>query len=580
MFRAGLIVVFLLAAVLRFYGLNWDGGLGAHPDERYVVGVAEGLCWPDRLNPFDVAPDFAYGHLPLYLLALVAGLAPGLDPLLVGRVLAALFDLATVGLTFALGQRLYGASVGLLAATLVALTVTHVQQAHFYTVDGLLAFFVLGALLFAALLARRGRPYQAWLAGAWAGLALGAKFSAALLVLPLGAACVVAPGGAGLRRNRGLASGVGALMAFALTNPFAVLDFPIFWRNVTRQAAIARGVLDLPYTRQFHATWPYLYPIEQQLRWGMGLPLGLLTFGGLAYGVWRAVREPPGPAEWVALAWTVPGLAFFGGLYARFPRYLLPLTPLLAIYGARLALDPGPLRWWVDRLRTKDVSVRRSPPARQGDAPPPRGWTFCLVCLCLAASLLHCLVVVSLYRSPHPWVTASGWFRDHVPRGSVVAVEQWDHPLPLDATGYGVRELPVFDEEGPEKWAVMEEVLAQADYVIVASQRGYGALARWPERYPLTARYYQSLFEGRLGFEPVACFGRYPRLGPLALVDDPVAGLGFSLPGVCWPQAGVVVRLGRLDESFVVYDHPRTVVFRREGVLPPLPTGEKLQEEE
>ena len=103
--------------------------------------------------------------------------------------------------------------------------------------------------------------------------------------------------------------------------------------------------------------------------------------------------------------------------------------------------------------------------------------------------------------------------------------------------------------------------LAEADVVIVASRRGYATLARWPERYPLTARYYQQLFEGDLGFEPVACFGRYPHLGPLVLRDDPAAGLDFVLPEACWP--GASLRLGRLDESFAVYDHPQVMIFQR-----------------
>ena len=287
---------------MRFYALDWDGGIGAHPDERYVVGVAESLRWPDCLNPFDVAPDFAYGHLPLYLLALAMGLAPGVDPFLVGRALAALFDLGAVALTFALGRRIYGERAGLLAAAFVALMVSHVQQAHFYTADAPLTFFTLGALFFALRLAEGGRPRDGLLAGACAGLALGTKFSAALLALPLGAALlvlplraagVVAPGERGLRWRCALQGGGTALAAFALANPFALLAFPTFWRNVAAQAAIARGVLDAPYTRQFHSAWPYLYPVVQQLRWGMGWLPGLCAFGGLAYGVWRAVRGPP-----------------------------------------------------------------------------------------------------------------------------------------------------------------------------------------------------------------------------------------------------------------------------------------------
>jgi hypothetical protein len=177
----------------------------------------------------------------------------------------------------------------------------------------------------------------------------------------------------------------------------------------------------------------------------------------------------------------------------------------------------------------------------------------------LIYTLLSCFSFVNLYRSPHPWSIASAWVRDNVPPGSVIAVEQWDHPLPVGAGGdYSVRELPIFDEDTPEKQAAMDAVLREADVVIVASRRGYATLARWPDRYPLMARYYRQLF-GDLGFEPAACFGRHPRLGPLTFRDNPVAGLDFTLPDVCWPEASLC--LGRLDESFVVYDHPQVMIF-------------------
>jgi len=597
----GLTIVLLLAAALRFYGLNWDGGLGAHPDERYVVGVAENVRWSDGLNPLDIAPGFAYGHLPPYLLALLVGLVPRVDPLLVGRALSALFDLGTVALTFALARRLYGESAGLLASAFVALMVVHVQQAHFFTVDTPLAFFALGTLLFSVRLACCGRSLDAWLAGAWAGLALGTKFSAALLVLPLGAAHALLPRGSAVRRRRGVQSGMGLLVAFALTNPFALIQFPAFWRNVAEQAALARGVLDVPYTRQFHGTCPYLYPVIQQLRWGMGWPLGLVAFGGLAYAIWQAVRKPPRRAEWVVLTWTVPYFAFVGALYVKYPRYLLPLTPLLAVYAARMLFALArekPVRRLGRSLQAKGVFADRELPACHGCLPslqkghsdgaqplqkghsdgaqplqkghsdgaqPSHGWSSFPTYAILIYSFLHCLAFVSLYRQPHPWLTASRWFYDHVPQGTLVAVEQWDHPLPLDGTGYDVRELPIFDEDTPGKWAAMEETLAQADYVVIASRRAYATLARWPERYPRTSHYYRLLFEGKLGFEPVACFERYPRLGPLALVDDPTARLGFSLPAPCQPELPIGLVLGRLDESFVVYDHPLVVILRRAG---------------
>lgn len=537
--RILLLLLLLTAAALRFCGLDWDGGIGAHPDERYIVGVTESLQCPDRLNPFDISPDFAYGHLPLYLLALLRTLDTSADPLFVGRGLAALFDLGTVALTFALGRRVWGERGGLLAAAFVTLMVLHVQQAHFYTADVLQAFFTIGVLLFAVRLVGWGKARDAWLAGVWAGLAVGSKFGAVLLTIPLGAACIAAPLRRGMRWQRALQIGVGALAAFALTNPFALLSFSTYWHNLARESAIARGLLDVPYTRQFYATLPYVYSISQQLRWGMGWPLGVIVFGGLFFSLWRAVRNPLPSPSWVVLAWAVPFIAFTGALYAKFPRYWLPVTPVLAICasGAIVSLH--------GRAR-RVVS----------------GFT----CFALVYSLFFCLAFVNLYDAPHPWRSASEWIHEHVSQGSTLAVEHWDHPLPVGAVGgydYDVRELPVFDEDLDAKWVEMETVLADADYVIVASRRGYATLARLSERYPLMARYYRQLFEGELNFEPVACLGRYPRLGPVVLRDDPTADLDFMLPDVCRSEGLVTLHAGQLDESFVVYDHPQVIVFQR-----------------
>jgi len=47
------------------------------------------------------------------------------------------------------------------------------------------------------------------------------------------------------------------------------------------------------------------------------------------------------------------------------------------------------------------------------------------------------------------------------------------------------------------------------------------------------------------------------------VADDPAVGLDFSLPERCRTEAPIVLRVGRLDESFVVYDHPQVVILRR-----------------
>lgn len=557
--------ILLVATALRLSGADWDGAIGAHPDERYLVGVAEGMARPLRLNPFAVDSAYPYGHLPLYLFLLLGGT----DRLMAARLLTGLLDVGTVALTAALARLLLAAAGqlrcrnegALVAALLLAVMPLHVQQAHFATADVPLVFFSTGALLFAARSVARSpawgeaecrlarsparseaecRPARSLarseaecrLAGIWAGLALGCKAGAVLLLIPL-----VLAGALGLEtrreRVRRVAGALGvALTTFTVTNPFAVLEFPRFLTNVTAQTALVRGAALVPYTLQYRGTLPYLYPIAQQMVWGMGPVLGLLGFGGLARTVARAAWGRLSPAEWAVLAWALPFFAWTGGLYVKFPRYLLPLMPVLAVYAAQ----------WIIAI---------------GRGLMPRA----LFILSVLPAALLSLALVRSYSQPHPWVVASGWIRAHLPPGAVIAVEEWDHPLPLDAEGYTLRTLPVFEPEGEEKERMIASVLAEADAVVVASRRGYGALARWPDRFPATLAHYRALFTGERRFIAAECWGRWPSLAGISLADNPFGAAGLPLPHPGCRPAGAWLRLPRLDESFVVYDHPEVVVF-------------------
>jgi YYY domain-containing protein len=62
-------------------------------------------------------------------------------------------------------------------------------------------------------------------------------------------------------------------------------------------------------------------------------------------------------------------------------------------------------------------------------------------------------------------------------------------------------------------------------------------MPRLPWRYPITTRYYELLFQERLGFELVGTFTSYPSLLGFTINDD------------------------HADESFTVYDHPKVLIF-------------------
>lgn len=643
-----LLLILIVAAALRWTGIAWDGYEHYHPDERYIAWVGTTIEFPDSMatalqpdrssfNPFYWPPDaesegivvlqderrsFAYGHLPLYLgiaaTRLTETVAPALRPLLpegwlltrdllnsrelvefdhltaVARALTGLVDLLTVTLLFFLGRRLYGVGAGLLAAALLALNVMHVQLAHFFAVDPYLTFFaVLTLYALVVMLAelRRpggGRPRPFLLLAAVAiGLAVGSKFSAVLLFLPLILALVLDPHVTEQRFTRRLlAAGGIALLTFALTNPFALLDWgcrvitpamelgPLtipalnwgncFLENITRQSAMVRGNLSFPFTRQYVGTIPYLYPIVMQLRWGMGPVLGVVAFAGFgragwrgavaAYRAWRQKRLPIDEgARWVLLAWAVPYFLITGSFFTKFMRYMQPLTPFLMLYAAVLLL-----------------------------AIPWRRVRALLIALVLLASGLYALSFAGMYATPHPWLSASYWLHDNVLPGSLIADEKWDEALP--STVYMDGELRTrgrFDGAtldwlgGPgagddrEKLAENLAVVAEADYVTVASNRGYGVVGRLPDLYPLSSQYYRLLFAGALGYEPVYVSGRSARLGSLSLWPDRFEPATLTPPPAVTAFLDAVPRLslGYADESFTVYDQPLVMVFANTGRL-------------
>jgi 4-amino-4-deoxy-L-arabinose transferase-like glycosyltransferase len=590
-----LALILAVAAALRLYGLDWDQGQWLHPDERQIFFVVLRLGWPTSLAEA-LSPDsplnpgfFAYGSLPFYLLKVMSAALKPFGPALrnpdnlhlAGRSLATLFDLGTVYLTYRLARTMFsrvkqgpGESepgperfpssaarmLALLAAAFVGLAVLHVQNAHFYTADTLLTFFVLLALTLAAEVAQGGGRGWSIALGIAFGLALATKVSALPLIFVLFVAYHSRPDtqGPAAALRRMILPLIVALLTFFVVQPYALIDWRTFLEDTIREVQIARGSFEVPYTIQYAGTLPLLYSIWQTALWGLALPLGVVAWGGVAASLVRWLRHGLW-TEALLLAWAGPYLALTGLQYAKHLRYMLPLAPLLAITAASvLAYLP---RSWRGGIGSRDETVKHPSAAhhRRAWLPGPLGLVAGLLLISAGA---YVLFFDSIYASPHSWVTASDWIYRNLPAGSTVALEHWDTPLPLevplgggiaDPAQYAYQTLSLYDEpDGPEKWQSLVAGLSESDVLIVASRRLYGSIPRLPERYPVASRYYDLLFSGELGFELAAEFTRGP------------AWLNPPLP----PLPGAVPSLLRPDESFVVYDHPRALIFRNMEHLP------------
>ena len=584
--------VILAGLAFRTWNVRFDGGLNSHPDERSTTCFyAQTIGWPTSVDEFldprrsplnplwdrqnDRRRSFTYGHFPLYLgiltgevlsdLAKPAGLLPlparSIEMMerantacegvaVAGRLMMALLDTLTVFLLFLLGRRLYGTYGGILAATLYAFTAQAVQLSHFFAMDPASTTFVVLAVYGGVLMVQERSWRGVLLAGIGAGLAVSSKFSALpVLAVPLTASFIAGWRGESRRKAAGERQGTGsafysflvamlaAAIVFFISSPYAVLDWLSFIQaTLVEQGRMVRGVADLPFTRQYRNTIPYLYFIEQQVIWGMGLPLGLAALAGSAWGLGKAVLFRAKGGELVVWAWLVPYFGITGAFMAKFNRYMSPVLPFVLLFTAGLII-------WL-------LQVRVGPRYRLAARLP----AVLLALIATGGGLFWTLAFTNgVYASEHTWVSASRWVYANAPAGSVILWESWDDPLPkslpgepgMDMGSHGLRHIDwsPYEEDTEEKYEILREKLQEADYVIYSSKRIYDSVDELPARYPMTIRYYELMFSERLGFVHAANFETPPSL------------------------LGLTFRDHSADESWSLYDHPRVSVFAKERAL-------------
>ncbi len=564
----------LLGLALRLYGLNWDQGNSFHPDERQILFQVIKLAWPtsfalfrDPVNSPLNPHFFAYGSLPLYLLALVGHILAHFSPALgsftnltlIGRVLSALFDSGTIVLTGYLALRLtkdttpgrsHAWNVALLAAALVTFTPFQLQLAHFYAVDTMLLFFVEFTVLACVMLVET-EHLLLWsvLAGIGYGLAVGTKFSAAPLAAPVVVSVLLR-----WYQRRDLYSAITTLfstalvtaLTFLIVEPYALLDMSNFIQQVSDQGSLARGTLDLPYVRQFAGTLPVVYQAQNMLLWGLGLLLGLAAFAGFCWLLWRIWKRDA--ALWlVVLSWVIVYGAIMCSFYVKFMRYMLPIYPFLTLMAASFLLALVRHEWRFDH--SSNTAVRRGATILR----------YGVIILPLAGTMFQGLALLNIYSQPNTRIQASNWIYNNLKAGSILTYEQWDDPLPVATPGHDpsiylqantnpsgqpATGLDLYGDDTLQKAQTLATLLPTINAITMPTERLSKSIPRLPARYPLTIRYYQLLFSGQLGFHLGAQFENHPNLFGITLNDSGA------------------------DESYWVFDHPTARIFVRNTPYP------------
>ena len=469
-----LLVILAGAAYFRFTGILWGEFQYLHPDERFLVWVTADLI-PVRglseyfntavstLNPHNVGHGFfVYGTYPIllarYLVEWIFG-GGGWEPtLMVGRILSASFDLMTVFFVYLIGLRLFNRVVGLLGAAFSAVAVMQIQQAHFYTSDSFATTLSTMALFFAvSLVVLEEKPVLqpsaymrlGWLRsntvkfsllfGVSVGLAMACKVNTAPTALLLPAVWMIRI----LRKplHERAATLPHALLSLSLAGVMAVLFFRIFqpyafqgpsffdvvpnqqWlQNLRSLAAQIGGDVDIPPALQW-ARRPVTFSLQNMVQWGMGLPMGILAWGGFLWMGWKIFK---GKIHSSLLLWGWTGAYFIWQSLVHNPtmRYQLPIYPTLALIAG----------WTIYSLWEGGTLPER--PHRMISAGFARKAAIGLGIAAIMATTAWAFAFTRIYTQPVTRVEASHWIYQRVPGPVNLSIESdsglFTQPLPYE----------------------------------------------------------------------------------------------------------------------------------------------------
>ena len=265
--------------------------------------------------------------------------------------------------------------------------------------------------------------------------------------------------------------------AFVLASPFVVLDAPHFLRDFRRQSQIMdRGWLGFEHTG--NGFW---FNVTPNLTGAIGVVLVVLGAAGLGWALWRRTRF-----DLLVAPYVIVYFVYISTWKELADRYLLPIVPLLLLLAARLCVEAVML-------------VR------------PRGRRFAVP---VAAVVLAVAFVLPLSASVAFVRDLSGtdtrevareWIQQHVPAGSLIALENYGPPLVqenaldhyraagLDPVAYRVVRLKLPAPGTPDRSRDLTRLRRQGvEYVVVSSRVDDRVLAA-PEVYPTAVAFYEQL---------------------------------------------------------------------------------------
>lgn len=528
-----LIAFICIGFILRFYNIDWGDPFYFHPDERNVASSISQLVFPEQFNPH----FFAYGSLPIYLVFFL-GLIVNLfrqttvsfqQAIILMRVFAAALSVFIIPSIFYITKKITdNKTAAVFAAGLSTFSVGFIQFAHFGTFEMWLTFLGLWLFYFCYKITKYGDFTDTIVAGILSGLLVGTKISGLVLV-PIPFICILY---FAFSKKKYFTTGflesamhiftycffLGAV--YLLTNPYVLLDTKSFLDSMHYETTVATGTLPVFYTGEFFNSKPVLFQLLHVYPFLLNPFVTVIFVLSFFYTIFTAIKTRK---QHLVLLLVFFVLLFFSQaiLFAKWTRYMLPTLPFVYL---------------IISIPIFDIVKGKYMPKFT-----ILSLTTCFIVIGLIYGFLYTYVA---YGREDTRLAALDFAKTSVPFQANILSEVYDLGIVPFNSSYPHISLFNFydlDNNGTLSENDLKTALSQSDYIILPSQRILKPRLLNTAKFPNASMFYQSLFNGSLGYRQIyqtPC----DILCKVVYLNDPV----FSL-----------------EETATVFDRPTLYIFKK-----------------
>jgi dolichyl-phosphate-mannose--protein O-mannosyl transferase len=479
------LILSLCLLTTRLIKINWGDGFFYNPDENNMASAISQMKFED-LNPH----FFAYGQFPLYLtfftiqlsnLITNQSLLPQIDfsqAVITLRIWSAAFSVLTSFFLYLISKNIFEKKDHrLIFLLLVIFTPGLIQMSHFGTTESILLFVFVFNIFISQKIYQFPKFSYLFLAAFVSGIGVASKVSALILTTPIFLAFLLNF----IKRKKIFVFLISCFafliftLAFsALLSPYNLISSSEFLSIMKYEIGVATGSIKVFYTSQFINSKPYLFQLTKIFPYISGFPVFVFAFLGIFFVIKSFFSNYKYKEELLLIM--VPSLVYFlyqGQLYVKWVRFVSSIFfifPFLATF-------------FIIQFKNK----------------------FMVLFLTLI-SVIPGLLYLNLYLIPDVRTTASEWITKNIPESSNLLSEGGNVVnLPVHSNFLSVNNFNFYElDKNQDFKSKLPQSVYESDYILIPSRRIFKNQNN--NEFPVSQKYYQNLFSGKLGFEPIKTF--------------------------------------------------------------------------